>query len=154
MRKPIMGPVAAVMVALAGAAGAQDAAEAEVRERLRLAYAAHSELEAEAGHRLQILGGTFADLPQGAGQPVRLPVERGQTYVLIAACEAACADLDLTFADPNGQSLAADRNPDADAYLYVEIFREGPHLATLVMADCAQESCRAGLLLTRRQSVE
>jgi hypothetical protein len=77
----------------------------------------------------------------------RINLRRGQTYRILAECDAECTDLDLELMDPSGKIIERDTLPDSYPVLNIEPAADGAYTARLVMKTCTIAPCFAAARL-------
>lgn len=77
----------------------------------------------------------------------RINLRRGQTYRILAECDAECTDLDLELMDPSGKIVERDTLPDSYPVLNIEPAADGAYTARLVMKTCTIAPCFAAARL-------
>jgi hypothetical protein len=97
------------------------------------------------GERIQI-----GSLRQGTSTTFTLEVAAGLEYVLAAACDVDCSDVDLSLSELDGREIAADRGYDDLAVVAVPTNHPGTHRVTVSMPSCSTNPCRFGLGLFTR----
>ena len=75
-------------------------------------------------------------------------LRRGQTYVILGACDQDCTDVDLFLEDGSGAQLGEDTATDDYPIITVTPGRDGPFTARIALVNCSVEPCYvAGRLL-------
>jgi len=75
-------------------------------------------------------------------------LRRGQTYVILGACDQDCTDVDLFLEDGSGTQIGEDTATDDYPIITVTPGRDGPFTARIALVNCSVEPCYvAGRLL-------
>ena len=75
-------------------------------------------------------------------------LRRGQTYVILGACDQDCTDVDLFLEDGSGAQIGEDTATDDYPIITVTPGRDGPFTARIALVNCSVEPCYvAGRLL-------
>ncbi len=75
-------------------------------------------------------------------------LRRGQTYVILGACDQDCTDVDLFLEDGSGTQIGQDTATDDYPIITVTPGRDGPFTARIALVNCSVEPCYvAGRLL-------
>jgi hypothetical protein len=89
-------------------------------------------------------------LRDGGTATFELNLREGVQYMLVAACDVDCDDVDLILRESNGRETVADRGLDDVAVIVIPAGHTGSHRVTVSMADCNANPCRYGLGLFTR----
>jgi hypothetical protein len=79
-----------------------------------------------------------------------LVLESGQSYVLVGVCDADCVALQLALFGETDYEIDAARAPTAAPILRFTARDSGTHRIQVVMAECHQNPCWAGIALYSR----
>lgn len=86
----------------------------------------------------------FNSLASGVQQTVSMQLEEGGTYVVLAACDNACSDIDIAILDSQSAELASDRSTDDVPVAFVTATESGTYHVVVTMASCSAASCDYG----------
>ena len=131
---------AALLLGLAGTAQAQwieelDTWEQQVQRQLYM-HRARMDLE-NMTHKV-----TYGSLDEGENEVLRVDLESGEEYTLLAVCDNDCTDIDLEIFDDDGDSVDSDYLVDDYPIVSVSPRRDQTYRLHVSMASCSVEPCR------------
>jgi hypothetical protein len=122
----------------AGAAAQEPpgSATAAIRQAL-----ADDEAGQDIGSRRYVLGVKLA----GDGEASHgFDVEKGETYLVIGACDEACGDIDVVVEDGAGNVLGNDETDGADPFVVFSPTKSGRVSVIVGMKECGEDVCEYG----------
>ena len=84
-------------------------------------------------------------LDDDANESLTIPLDGGNEYILIGACDQDCTDMDLTLYDPSGNEVASDLATDDHPQLHVKSAVNGNYRLKVAMPACRANPCRYGV---------
>ena len=86
----------------------------------------------------------FGTLYRNTYWDITYRLERGIPYVMTAACDNDCEDIDLNLYDENGRPIDSDTKPDDHPVVGVTPLRDATFTLRVTMVRCAHGPCRYG----------
>jgi hypothetical protein len=84
----------------------------------------------------------YGRLRQGQSETINLTFATGREYMVIAACDSDCPDVDLSLYEGDGQLFGSDLRSDAFPIVVVPTGHSGTHPVKVSMARCDANPCR------------
>jgi hypothetical protein len=123
-----------------GSSSGNDQWEAVVRAQLNTAGAT------EQGNGYQMSHEIFMGrLDDDANESLTIPLDGGNEYVLIGACDQDCSDMDLVIYDPSGNEVSSDLATDDHPTLHIKSAVNGNYRLKVAMPACRANPCRYGV---------
>ena len=125
----------ALLALSAGAAAAQDAWTRGAAERLHLV------LSRDGREGARLLPPPAAGTLYEEGLAERTMTLEPGAYLVVAACDSACADVDVRVLDDAGRVMGEDVDRHPHALADVDVTRAGSYRVRVTMVSCAAQPC-------------
>ncbi len=84
----------------------------------------------------------YGRLRDGRSEVLNLNLSASQEYVIVAACDADCSDVDLALYESDGRVVTSDLRSDDLPVIEVPSGHGGTHPVKISMANCVSNPCR------------
>ena len=84
----------------------------------------------------------YGQLRHGQSETINLSFAAGREYLVIAACDSDCPDIDLRLYEDDGELVGSDLRSDAFPIVTVPTGHTGTHPVKVSMARCDANPCR------------
>ncbi|HWO89177.1 MAG TPA: hypothetical protein VNL98_08500 [Gemmatimonadales bacterium] len=136
---------------LASALGAASQAQAQSYQQVvQNELAGLASRAREQGFRTQVGQTITGTLNNGTQTGLTITLVGGGSYVVFAACDQDCTDIDLRLFAPDGQMIGEDIETDDRPVIIFTAPTSGTYRLQVMMATCSQNPCYWGAQVLAR----